>query len=40
MAIVDGGELLVRALETAGVEELFVLSGGHLDPIFMAAASK
>ena len=38
MAIVDGGELLVRALETAGVEELFVLSGGHLDPIFMAAA--
>jgi acetolactate synthase-1/2/3 large subunit len=38
MAIVDGGELLVRALVHAGVEELFALSGGHLDPIFIAAA--
>lgn len=38
MAVVDGGELLVRTLVNAGVEQLFVLSGGHLDPIFMAAA--
>jgi acetolactate synthase-1/2/3 large subunit len=38
MAVVDGGELLIRALVHAGVEELFVLSGGHLDPIFIAAA--
>ncbi|NQZ98283.1 MAG: thiamine pyrophosphate-binding protein [Myxococcales bacterium] len=38
MAVVDGGELLVRALVHAGVEELFALSGGHLDPIFIAAA--
>ena len=38
MAVVDGGELLVRALVHAGVEELFVLSGGHLDPIFISAA--
>ncbi|MBW2425703.1 MAG: thiamine pyrophosphate-binding protein, partial [Deltaproteobacteria bacterium] len=38
MAVVDGGELLVRQLIEAGVEELFVLSGGHLDPIFVAAA--
>lgn len=37
MAVVDGGELLVRALVHAGVDELFVLSGGHLDPIFFAA---
>jgi len=38
MTVVDGGELLVRALVQAKVEELFVLSGGHLDPIFVAAA--
>lgn len=38
MSVVDGGELLVRTLTHAGVEELFVLSGGHLDPIFVAAA--
>jgi acetolactate synthase-1/2/3 large subunit len=38
VAVVDGGELLVRTLMHAGVEELFVLSGGHLDPIFIAAA--
>ncbi|MBJ20963.1 MAG: thiamine pyrophosphate-binding protein [bacterium] len=38
MAVVDGGELLVRALLRAEVEELFVLSGGHLDPIFFSAS--
>ena len=38
MAVVDGGELLARQLVHAGVDQLFVLSGGHLDPIFVAAA--
>jgi acetolactate synthase-1/2/3 large subunit len=36
MALVHGGELLVRALEREGVTEVFALSGGHLDPIFQA----
>ncbi len=36
MAQVNGGEMLVRALEQAGVEQVFALSGGHLDPIFQA----
>lgn len=39
MAKVDGGELLVRMLEGAGVGELFVLHGGHLDPILQAASA-
>lgn len=38
MAVIDGGELLVRTLVRAGVEQVFALSGGHLDPIFMSAA--
>ncbi len=38
MAVVDGGELLIRTLVHAGIDRLFVLSGGHLDPIFMSAA--
>ena len=38
MAVVDGGELLVRTLVQAGVEQVFALSGGHLDPVWMAAA--
>jgi acetolactate synthase-1/2/3 large subunit len=37
MAKVDGGELMVRMLERAGVGELFVLHGGHLDAILQAA---
>lgn len=37
MANVDGGELLVRMLKRAGVNEAFVLHGGHLDAIFQAA---
>jgi acetolactate synthase-1/2/3 large subunit len=32
----NGGELLVRTLEKAGVRHAFVLHGGHLDPIFQA----
>ena len=37
MGKVDGGELLVRMLERAGVREVFTLHGGHLDSIFQAA---
>lgn len=38
MAVIDGGELLVRTLVRAGVDTVFALSGGHLDPVFVAAA--
>lgn len=34
MALVTGGELLVRALRDAGVEKLFGLHGANIDPIF------
>lgn len=34
------GDLLVRALIEHGVNELFALSGGHLDPIFQACAEQ
>jgi acetolactate synthase-1/2/3 large subunit len=37
MAQIDGGELLVRMLEHAGIREMFTLHGGHLDAIFQAA---
>jgi acetolactate synthase-1/2/3 large subunit len=37
VAKVNGGELLVRMLEGAGVKQLFVLHGGHLDAILQAA---
>jgi acetolactate synthase-1/2/3 large subunit len=37
MAKVNGGELLVRMLESAGIRELFTLHGGHLDAILLAA---
>ena len=37
MGKVNGGELVVRVLESAGVRELFVLHGGHLDAILQAA---
>ncbi|MEP7215664.1 MAG: thiamine pyrophosphate-binding protein [Anaerolineaceae bacterium] len=36
MAMVGGGEMVIRALEQQGVREVFALSGGHLDPIFQA----
>jgi len=32
----DGGELCARSLALAGVRDVFVLHGGHLDPIFQA----
>lgn len=36
MALVSGGELVVRALRKAGVEKLFALHGANVDPIFQA----
>lgn len=36
MGKVDGGELLARTLERAGVKEVFGLQGGHLDSFLMA----
>jgi thiamine pyrophosphate-dependent acetolactate synthase large subunit-like protein len=36
MAKIDGGEMLVRALEREGVGEIFTLHGGHLDAIYAA----
>lgn len=34
MSMVDGGELLGKALANEGVEKAFVLCGGHIMPIF------
>ncbi len=36
MARIDGGEMLVRGLESEGVREIFTLHGGHLDAIYAA----
>lgn len=36
-AQIDGGEILVRVLQAAGVERIFTLHGGHLDAIFQSA---
>jgi acetolactate synthase-1/2/3 large subunit len=36
MARINGGEMLVRALEHENVHEIFALHGGHLDAIFKA----
>ena len=36
MAKINGGEMVVRALEGEGVREVFTLHGGHLDAIFDA----
>jgi len=40
MARIDGGEMLVRVLEQAGVEQVFTLHGGHLDAIYQAARGR
>jgi acetolactate synthase-1/2/3 large subunit len=40
MARVDGGELLVRVLERAGIDTIFTLHGGHLDAIYQAARAR
>ena len=34
---IDGGEILVRVLQAAGIERIFTLHGGHLDAIFQSA---
>lgn len=34
MALVDGGRLFAKALKKQGVEKIFVLSGGHIMPLF------
>jgi acetolactate synthase-1/2/3 large subunit len=36
MAKVDGGELLARTLERAGVKDVFAIQGGHLDAFLVA----
>jgi acetolactate synthase I/II/III large subunit len=36
MAMVTGGELLVRTLESAGVRHLFGIHGAHLETVFQA----
>ncbi|MEO7469267.1 MAG: thiamine pyrophosphate-binding protein [Sphingobium limneticum] len=33
---ITGGALLVRALQAAGVEQIFGLHGAHIDPVFQA----
>ena len=33
MAVIDGGRILVRALKREGVNQIFTLSGGHIEPI-------
>ncbi len=38
MALINGGEMIVRALEKVGVKQAFALSGGHIDPIFQSCA--
>jgi acetolactate synthase I/II/III large subunit len=38
MAKISGGELVVRTLRQAGVEQLFGLHGAHIDTIFQACA--
>jgi acetolactate synthase-1/2/3 large subunit len=40
MAKVDGGELLLRALERANIHTIFTLHGGHLDAIYQAARER
>ena len=37
---IDGGEICARCLELAGVEDVFVLHGGHLDPILQACLDR
>lgn len=40
MARIDGGEMVVRVLERAGVRHVFTLHGGHLDPIYRAGRGR
>ena len=34
MALVDGGDLVVRAIKHEGVDTIFTLSGGHVQKIY------
>ena len=40
MGRISGGDLLVRTLQRAGVEQLFGLHGAHVDPIFQACLDR
>jgi acetolactate synthase-1/2/3 large subunit len=37
MALVDGGDLVIRAIKREGVDTIFTLSGGHVQAIYDAA---
>src|SRR3990170_3389996 len=37
MATIDGGAVVVRMLQAAGVDTVFTLHGGHLDAIYQSA---
>jgi len=39
-SLVDGGALCAQSLALAGVRDVFVLHGGHLDPIFQACMDR
>jgi acetolactate synthase-1/2/3 large subunit len=39
MAVVTGGELVIRTLKQAGVSHIFTLYGGHLESVFQAIRS-
>ena len=36
MALVDGGDLVVRAIKQEGVDTIFTLCGGHVQAIYNA----
>lgn len=36
MAAISGGEIIIGALQNAGVEHIFALHGAHIDPLFQA----
>ncbi len=36
MGQIDGGELTIRALEREGIDRIFTLHGGHVDPLYQA----
>ena len=40
MKKIDGGEMLIRVLEDAGIDTVFTLHGGHLDAIFQASRDR
>jgi acetolactate synthase-1/2/3 large subunit len=40
MAQIDGGEMLLRVFERAGIDTIFTLHGGHLDAIFQASIGR